>query len=637
MYNMMLGNKLMFTEKETLDLLRAFFKEALKFLKVSEEKYPVIKNGVCSTPQGLRPIYIDFSASTIYFHAHFFRRMVAYNPTAGNDSPTVYRMNGYLLAYVWSEYIATGKRLDYPQNHDAMVFANALSILKGVPIHSGEHLPKESIRYIGFDPYDLKPALQMLRDKFGIDCIIRNAKDRVNNQMLELVSYSPSEYKRRGARYVELFEENRNRTLHSINDGDLGSISNPFANVDAAADYILKLDRDRLLSDSYRTEISNEQYFYDFETNSFRISWASPNVAYYSIENARHPYFVANQLSQLRVNIPPRFSIKPSLNNNKFLYRGQAVFYSPCKPSLFRDAKKHYFVDDIIQIDEMEVLLQDHPLVKLFEQGFMLMHEFIQFKINYSGLSQHYYNRTNLLDLTSDMEVAKFFAVTEFSMENDCYVEYEGDQLGVLYYYDIQADSFTEREGRKYIIDTIGKQPFMRSGNQSGFLINLDREDDFNKLPEVRYVFFKHDREITSRIFKESMNGDKYMPQEILRTHWYNRMIDKEERMKISYEALKLNFKRNRNESHTRILKELIDKGFKIDKNSIPRFTEEELDLYYNNSEKIWKEFCSNIYFYGPEGALLKKHLLNLPNDIRYRWAFYRDIENNSQRRTNIQ
>ena len=84
-----------------------------------------------------------------------------------------------------------------------------------------------------------------------------------------------------------------------------------------------------------------------------------------------------------------------------------------------------------------------------------LQREFIQFKINYVGLSQHYYNRTNLLDLTSDMEVAKFFAVTEFSMDNDCYVEYKGDQLGVLYYYDIQSDSFTKREGRKYIIDTI--------------------------------------------------------------------------------------------------------------------------------------------------------------------------------------
>ena len=156
--------------------------------------------------------------------------------------------------------------------------------------------------------------------------------------------------------------------------------------------------------------------------------------------------------------------------NNKFLYRGQAKFYSPCKPSIFRDLKKDYFIDDMIQINEMEVLLRDHPLVKLFEQGFMLMNEFIQFKINYMGLSRHYYNYTHLLDMTSDMDVAKFFAVTTFDMDNDCYLEYKGDELGVLYYYDIKADAFNINKGRVHHVDTIGKQPFMRSGNQSGFV-----------------------------------------------------------------------------------------------------------------------------------------------------------------------
>ena len=230
-----------------------------------------------------------------------------------------------------------------------------------------------------------------------------------------------------------------------------------------------------------------------------------------------------------------------------------------------------------------------------------------------------------IIPVTSIIDVAKFFAVTTFDMENDRYVEYNGDQLGVLYYFDIQADTFTERIGRKYKIDTIGKQPFMRSGSQSGFLINLHRDDDFNLFPEVRYLFFKHDPAITSRIFKESMNGDKYMPQEILRTHWYKRMADEKERMKISYEALKLNFANNTHESHSKILKELQMKGFKISNKYKSSFTDDELDLYYKNSERIWAEFCSNIHFYGPEGVLLKKHLINLPNDKRYRWAFYRN------------
>ena len=390
------ANKLILTESETLNLLSAFYKEALMFLNIPEEKHALIKNQSDATPQCINPLHIEFSTTTIYVQIQFFRFMVASNPTFGNDAPTMYRMYGYMLAYVWSEYVDNGRRLHFPMNHEAIAFANALLIVKGIPIHNRKPLPMELLRYLGFDPNDLKPSIQMLRNKFGINCIIRNAKDRVNNKIVELVSYSPNEFKKRGDKFIELYNENRTRELPSIKDGELGSISNPFANVDEAADYILKLDKERLSSDRYRTEIANEQYYYDFETNSFRISWASPHVSYYPIDNAQYPYFVVNQLSQVRIAQPPRFSIKPSLRNNKFLYRGQAEFYSPCKPSLFRDRNKQYFVDDLIQLDEMEVLLQDHPLVKLFEQGFMLMHEYIQFKINYSGLSQHYYNKTHM-------------------------------------------------------------------------------------------------------------------------------------------------------------------------------------------------------------------------------------------------
>jgi len=294
---------------------------------------------------------------------------------------------------------------------------------------------------------------------------------------------------------------------------------------------------------------------------------------------------------------------------------------------MFRDKKKvaaHQFVDDIIQINELEVLLRQHPLVQLFEQGFYLLHEFFRFKVDYIGLSQHYYNRTPLLDLTSDMEVAKFFAVTWFDMANDRYKKYEGPKLGVLYYYDLAADAFSYRKGRDYMVETIGKQPFMRSGNQSGFLIQLDSEKNFNELPEVRYVFFRHNKNITDRIFTEAEFGDKYMPHEMLRSHWYKRMNDDNAKREISEEALKLNFDNNKDVSHRSIVKNLQSKGFHISTKNRQSFSQEELDSYYDDALKFWADFCSNIHIYSPEGALLHKHLMNLPNDPRYRWAFYK-------------
>ena len=82
----------------------------------------------------------------------------------------------------------------------------------------------------------------------------------------------------------------------------------------------------------------------------------------------------------------------------------------------------------------------------------------------------------------------------------------------------------------------------MRSGNQSGFLINIAKDEDFNNCPEVRYVFFRHNPTITDRIFALFDNGDRIMPEEILRSHWHRRMNDEKIKKLISTEALKLNY-----------------------------------------------------------------------------------------------
>lgn len=336
------------------------------------------------------------------------------------------------------------------------------------------------------------------------------------------------------------------------------------------------------------------------------------------IDDAPNNSFVVNQLVTHN-----KFVLKPSLAHNKFLYRGQAEFFPKCLPSLFRNEEKDYFVDDMIQKNEMECLLKTHPLVRLFEQGFELFHDQFRFKINYEGLAQHYYNNTAYLDLTSDMEVAKFFAVTTFNMSKDCYEKYAGNKLGVLYYFDLKADSLRYSPQHSYIVDNIGKQPFMRSGNQSGYLVHMNNGDDFNTYPDVRYVFFRHDSTITDRIFAQYDNGNKIMPDEILRRHWYARMSDDKAKKIVSTDAVKLNFENNAHESHNKIRKALQQKGFKI-KSYHPRFTDEELDVYYQTAPEFWEDFCSNVYFYSPEGALMKEHLRNLPNDPRYKWAFYR-------------
>ena len=189
-------NKLILTEEETVELLCAFYKEALKFLNVSEEKAAEIKKELFVPTSA--PVYIDYKSRTIHVQIQFFRTMIALNPMAGDDSPSIYRMYGYMLAYIWAEYISAGKKLDFPWNRDAAAFANALFIIKGLPIHHRQPVPLEYIRFLGYDPNDLRPVLHMLRSKFGMSCQIRRVKDRTNNQIVELVSFTSDEFKKRG-------------------------------------------------------------------------------------------------------------------------------------------------------------------------------------------------------------------------------------------------------------------------------------------------------------------------------------------------------------------------------------------------------------------------------------------------------
>ncbi|MCF0186087.1 MAG: FRG domain-containing protein, partial [Bacteroidaceae bacterium] len=105
-----------------------------------------------------------------------------------------------------------------------------------------------------------------------------------------------------------------------------------------------------------------------------------------------------------------RYSLKPNLKYRKFLFRGQPKGYATCKPSLFRDEKVKYYIKEMMRSQELQLLMLNHPLVQLLDVGVMLNGQKIAFEMNTYGLTQHYYNKTSFLDLTSSEEVASFFA-----------------------------------------------------------------------------------------------------------------------------------------------------------------------------------------------------------------------------------
>ena len=358
-------------------MLNGFYAEAMQFLGVPKAAWAEMRIGVVFGEDGKADVtpYIDYANARILVCLPVIKMMLQMNPAVTADSPSVYRSNGYKLARMWQQYLKDGLQRDFLSDKDSWDFATALSLLKGINYADVSKAGAEIIKALtGFEVLDINAAIQMLRDEFGIDCKVSQATDQIHKVKRAVVTLTDGERRKRADELKRLYDESTRTPLPKIEEGQLGSRSNPFQNVDDAAAYILQIERERLAADPYRQAISDEQYFFDMERGFFRIPWASANVSYYSLGGAISSGFVVNQLSQRPGHLKemPRFSIKPSLVRNKFLYRGQSQFYENCVPSLFRNKENvadRQFVSDIIQMNELEVLLrQQVPELFIGEQ-----------------------------------------------------------------------------------------------------------------------------------------------------------------------------------------------------------------------------------------------------------------------------
>lgn len=384
-----------------------------------------------------------------------------------------------------------------------------------------------------------------------------------------------------------------------------------FENIYEARDYILSMESKALQSDSHRSTAPFEEFKKDAFIPTDSLDY--PLSAYYN--NADDCKFIMTKLQS------GRYSLKPNLKNRYYLFRGESEFHSPCKPNLFRNPRKKYFLDSMIYGDEMVRVILSHPLVQLLDLGVKLNGSVYRFEMNLYGLLQHYYNKSSLLDLTSDIDVALFFATQKYDWESDKYTPIidENHEAGILYYYeiDINRDFLQQLNGEQ--LSTIGLQVFPRSGRQKGFLYNLNMHSNFNDLPQLKAFRFRHNAVIAQEISEQMNCGEKLFPHDILKAHWRSHIRRNDV---VSKDAIMINLTRNSNETYESIEARLKQEYNISTEDYIPIFTEEELHEYYNSVDAFWKDFCDQIYIPGDIDGRMITDLVNIPNNPEYEWAF---------------
>ena len=240
--------------------------------------------------------------------------------------------------------------------------------------------------------------------------------------------------------------------------------------------------------------------------------------------------------------------------------------------------------------------------------------------MHYSGLAQHYYNKSDYLDFTSNIDVVRFFATTNYKDEK-YYPNEDVDKIGVIYYYELKyPEAFQQHNG--YAMKNIGKQVFVRSGLQSGFLLEMAKGVDLKKdVDEVHAVYFKHNKEISKQVFKDCNNGEIFFADDLLQHAWRDRLKKRFEDKVVSKAAVLLNVSRNKEESEESITNKLSALGIKVD-DFVPEFTREELKVFYSQIDKWWDEFCDDIHFADPEDDIYRQEMKDLIRNPKYKWAF---------------
>lgn len=191
----------------------------------------------------------------------------------------------------------------------------------------------------------------------------------------------------------------------------------------------------------------------------------------------------------------------PTAIDYAYLFRGQGRDYPQNLPTLYRISKcpEEIFLERL-KMTEFRMFLQQLPQIRFFEDRHYI--------VDYVGLAQHYGFQTDIIDLTSDIDVALFFAMCDFPVGATEYVSKAQDEPYIGYIYCVPtfvSSAKGDALGETFIgtrISAIGLQPFERPGAQKGFSYRLEQGEELKSLV-YSFSYTKKDSEDIFRKFSQ--------------------------------------------------------------------------------------------------------------------------------------
>lgn len=212
----------------------------------------------------------------------------------------------------------------------------------------------------------------------------------------------------------------------------------------------------------------------------------------------------------------------------RYYYRGENAYYRCSKASRYRsmDATKPVSIQEFINV------LRRYQCWETLDRFDAVLHWGFN-EPNYLALAQHYGFRTEMLDITSNLKTALFFACCKFGedrkwhpLSNEDFAHRNsrpqisgrgGDsRYGVLYRSPSEITDLrwcVEPDDSAFeIIIPVGYQPFMRCSRQYGYML-LTRPD-YDLFQDKRFDKFKFrlTEDICQWIYEEMNRGDAIYP-----------------------------------------------------------------------------------------------------------------------------